>query len=83
MQDVQNLVKQMQDGFAAEIIRRQEDHKKKEKTMTAKMEEGSRTERQATQLAQNEILKGLKNEENARQMVQNDLMTIKEKIRQL
>ena len=83
MQDVQNLGKQMQDGLAAEIIRRQEDHKKKEKTMTAKMEEGSRSERQATQLAQNEILKGLKNEENARQMVQNDSMTTKEKSRQL
>ena len=30
----------MQDGFAAERTRRQEDYNKMEKTMTAKMEEG-------------------------------------------
>ena len=51
--------------------------------MTAKTEEGFRNEQQARQLAQREIMNGLKNEENARQMVQNDLITIKEKIRQL
>ena len=44
--------------------------------MTAKMEGGIKNEQQADNWP-----KG--NEENARQMVQNDLMTIKEKIRQL
>ena len=51
--------------------------------MTTKIEEGSRNEPQARQLAQREMMNGLKNEENARQMVQNDLQTIKENIRQL
>ena len=64
---VQSLGKQMQDGFAAESLRRQEDYRNMEKTMTAKMEEGFRSEQQARQLAQSEMMKGLKDEENARQ----------------
>ena len=50
MQDVQNLGKQMQDGFAVESLRRQEDFRNMEKTTTAKMEEGFRSELQARQL---------------------------------
>ena len=80
----------MQEGFAAERSRRQQDFEKRrddynnmEKTMTAKMEEGFRNEQQARQQAQKEIMIGLKKEENARQMVQNDLQTIEDKIRQL
>ena len=40
--------------------------------MTAKMEEAFRSEQQARQLAQSEIMKRLKDEENARQMVRKD-----------
>ena len=61
---VQSLGKQMQDGFAAEGLRRQEDYWNVRKTMTAKMEEGFRIEQQARQLAQSEMTKGLKDEEN-------------------
>ena len=39
--------KQMQDGFAAESLRRQEGYKNMEETMTAKMEEAFRSEQQA------------------------------------
>ena len=63
MQEVQNLGKQMQDGFATESLRRQEDYRNMEMTMTAKMEEGFRSEQQARQLAHSEIMKGFKNEE--------------------
>ena len=83
MQDVQNLGKQMQDGFAAERHRRQEDNRNREKTMTAKMEEGFRSEQQARQLTHSEILKGLKNEENARQMVRKDHEVLKEEMKNL
>ena len=57
----------MHDGFAAESLRRQEDYRNMQKTMTAKMEEGFRSEQQARQQAQSEMMKGLKDEENARQ----------------
>ena len=77
MQDVQNLGKQMQDGFAAERIKRQGDYGNTEETMSAKMEEGFR------QQAQNERMKGLKNEEIARQFVQRDLAVMKEEIKNL
>ena len=83
MQEVQNLGKQTQDGFATESCRRQEDYKKMEEAMTTKMEEGFRNEEQARQQIQKEIMAGLKNEANVRQMVQNDLQAIKDKIRQL
>ena len=49
-------------------------------TMTAKMEEGFKSEQQARHLAQSEIMKGLKDEENARQMVQKDLEVLKEEM---
>ena len=62
---VQNLGKQ--EVFATESLRRQIDYKKMEKTMTAKMEEGFRSEQQARQQAHGEIMEGLKNEENVRQ----------------
>ena len=39
MQEVQNLGKQMQDGSATESSRRQEDYRKMDVAMTAKMEE--------------------------------------------
>ena len=45
----------MQDGFAAESRRRQEDYNKMGETMTAKMEEGFRNEQQVRQ-AQKEII---------------------------
>ena len=83
MQEVQNLGKQMQDGFATESCRRLEDHKKMEEAMTTKVEEGPRGEQQAREQAQKEIMDGFKNGENARQVVQNDLQAIKDKIRQL
>ena len=67
MQYVQHLGKQMHDGFAAESLRRQEDYRNMQKTMTAKMEEGFRSELQTRQQAQSEMMKGLKDEENARQ----------------
>ena len=47
------------------------------------MEEGFRSKQQARQLAQNEIMQGLKNEENARQMVQKDLEVLKEETKNL
>ena len=59
---MQSLGKQMQDGFAAERIRRKEDYKNMEEMMSAKMQEGFRSEQQARRQAQNEIMKGLKNE---------------------
>ena len=83
MQEVQNLGKQMQDGFATESCRRKEDYNKMEEAMTAKMEDGFRNEEQARQQTQKEITAGLKNEANARQMVQNHLQAIKDKIKQL
>ena len=83
MQEVQNLGKQMQDGFATESCRRQEDYKKMEEAMTTKMEGGFRNEQQAGEQAQKEIMDGLKIEENARQTVQIGLQAIKDKIRQL
>ena len=75
-QTVQNLETQMQEGFAAERTRRQQDFdtenqkrqdddNKIDKTMTAKMKEGFRNEQQARQLAHSEMMNGLKNEENA------------------
>ena len=82
MQDVQNLGGQMQDGYAAESRRRQEDYNKMEEAGTAKMEEGFRNEQQARPQAQKQIMAGLENEENARQMVQIDLQAIKDKMRQ-
>ena len=62
-QTVQNLGKQMQEGFAAERTRRQQDfeiesqkrrddYNNMERTMTAKMQEGFRNEQQARQQAQ-------------------------------
>ena len=54
----------MQDGFAAEGLRRLQEHAK---TMTAKMEEGFGSEQQTGKQAQSEMMKGLKDEENARQ----------------
>ena len=51
--------------------------------MSAKMEEDFRSEQQARQLAQNEIMEGLKNEESARQLVQRDLAIMKEEIKHL
>ena len=42
MRETQNLHKQMQDGFAFASCRRQEDYKKMEAAMTAKMEEAFR-----------------------------------------
>ena len=73
----------MQEEFAAEKDSRREDYTKMERKMSAKMEEGFRSEQQARQQAQNEIMKGLKNEENARQMVQKDLAVMKEEIKNL
>ena len=58
MQELQNLGKQMQDGFATESCRRQEDYKKMEEAMTTKMEEGFRNEQQAREQAQKEIMDG-------------------------
>ena len=43
-----------------ERSRRQEDYKNMEETMSAKMEEGFRSEQQARQQAQSEIMQGLK-----------------------
>ena len=83
MQDVQNQRRQMQDGFAAERSRRQEDYSEMEQAMTAKMDEGFRNEQQAREQSQKDTMAGLKTEENARQMVQIDLQAIKDKIRQL
>ena len=51
--------------------------------MSDKMEEGVRSEQQAIQQAQNEIMKGLKNEENAKQMVHKDLAVLKEEMKNL
>ena len=51
--------------------------------MSPKMEEGFRSEQQARQQAQNEIMKGLKNEESARLLVQRDLAVMKEEIKNL
>ena len=51
--------------------------------MSEKMAEGLRSEQQARQQAQNEIMEGLKNEENARQVVQKDLAVMKEEIKNL
>ena len=51
------------------------------KTMTAKMEEGFKSEQQARQLDRSEIMKGLKDEESARQMVQKDLEVLKEEMK--
>ena len=95
-QTVQNLGKQMQEGFEAERTRRQQDFEiesqktrddsnNMESTMAAKMEEGFRNEQQARQQARKERMKGLKNEENcstngAARLKDNQ---IKEKIRQL
>ena len=72
MQEVQNVGKQMQDGFATESCRRQEDYKKMEAAMTIKMDEGFKNEEKARQQTQKEIMAELENEANARQMVQND-----------
>ena len=72
----------MQDGFATKSTR-EEDYKKMEAAMTAKMEEGFRNEEQARQQTQKEIMAGPKNAANARQMLQNDLQAIKDEIRQL
>ena len=83
MQEVQNLGKQMQDGFATESCRRQEDYKKMDAAMTTQMEEGFRNEEKARQQTEKEIMAGLENEANARQMVQNDLQAMKGVIRQL
>ena len=58
------LGKQIQDGLAAEGLRRLQEHAK---TMTAKIEEGFRSEQQARQQAQSEMMKGFKDEKNARQ----------------
>ena len=91
---VQNLGQQMQDGlpterirnqedFATESLRREDDYNKMEKTMTAKMEEGFKSEQQARQQAQSEIMQGLKDEENARQMVPKDLEVLKEEMKSL
>ena len=62
-QTMQNLGKQMQEGFAAERTRRQQDfdiesqkrrddYNNMERTVTTKMEEGFRNEQQARQQAQ-------------------------------
>ena len=83
MQNMQNPGKQMQDGVAAERIRRKEDHKNMEEMMSAKMEEGFKGEPQARQQAENEMLKGLKNEESARLLVQRDLAVMKEETKNL
>ena len=56
------------------------DCNKMENLMTAKMEERFRNEQQARQLAQREIMNGLRNEVDARQMVRNDTVTMKEEI---
>ena len=82
-QTLQSLGRQMQavpcrDGFATESCRRQQDYKKMEAAMTAKMEEGFRNEEQAGQQTQKQIVAGLKNDANDRQMVQNDLQAIKD-----
>ena len=73
----------MQDGFAAKSLRRHEDYRNMQKTMTAKMEDGFRSEQQARQLAQSEMMKGLKDEENAREMVEKDLEVPKEEMKSL
>ena len=83
MQDVQNLGKQMQGGFAAERIRRQEDYNNKEKTMSAKMEEGFQEQTTGQTAGPKRDMQGLKNEENARQMVQKDLKVLKEETKNL
>ena len=71
MRDVQSPGKQMLEGFATESLRRQEDHKKMEKTMTAKMEGGFKSEQLARQQAPNEI----------KQMVNKDLDALKEEMK--
>ena len=61
MQEVQKMGEQLQDGFATDSCRRQEDYKKMEEAMTAKMEEGFRNVKQARQQTQEEIMAGFKN----------------------
>ena len=66
----------MQEGFAAERTRRQEDSEtasKMEQTMTAKMEDGFKGEPMARQQAQDEIT----------QMVKKDLDAFKEEMKSL
>ena len=46
------LGKQMQDGFATESCRRQEDYKNMEEAMTTKVEKGFRNEQKAREQAQ-------------------------------
>ena len=83
-QTVQNLGKQMQEGFAAERTRRQEDietesqkrrddYNGMEQKMTAKMEDGFKGEKMARQQAQDEI----------KQMVKKDLDAFKEEMKSL
>ena len=83
-QTVQNLGKQMQEGFAAERTRRQEDfetesqkrrddNNKMEQKMTAKMEDGFKGEKMARQQAQDEI----------KQMAKKDLDAFKEEMKSL
>ena len=56
----------MQDSFAAESCRRQEDYKKMEVVMTAKMDVGFKNEEKARQQTQKEIIAELKTDANAR-----------------
>ena len=80
---VRNLRSQMQETFATERNTRLGGYTKMVQKMSGKLEEGLRSEQQARQQAQNEIMKGLKNEENARQMVQKDLAVMEEEIKNL
>ena len=83
-QTVQNLGKQMQEGYAVERTRRQQDfdtqsqkrrddYNKMEQTMTAKMEDGFRGDKVARRRAQDEI----------KQMVKKDLVAFKEEMKSL
>ena len=77
-QTVQHLGKQMQDvqNLGCRMVLRLKVSEDKMTTMSGQdddRQEGRRLQERTTgqtQLAQNEIMKGLKNEENARQMVQ-------------
>ena len=64
------LANKCRTGFATERLRRQEDYRNMEKTMTAKTEEGLRSEQLTRQEAQNEI----------KQMVRKDLDVLKEEM---
>ena len=84
MHDLQNLGKQMQGGFAAERIRRQKKIARVwKRRCPQRWKKVFRSKQQARQLAQNEIMQGLKNEENARQMVPKDLEVLKEETKNL